>query len=343
MVSPYPFILSKWWGGGYWWGGESWGMGTERFGGSRAAVFLFPFLNKGPVLIDYRKVRIPGFLFHYMTSRFPNFYKGAGWDHQGQEWDWKKKTSIREQDEITKDKSETEKSRLDLWRLAITEISRAEKVTKGNLGGIHQESIRSWKPMEGVLGGSAKGQGLLSHQAFYLRNTFIPLAAQKSLVILLRKFRDMMNRRLMRVYWDWDSWCGHYTHFFHSKTHFPPLPLQHLYISGDILYGSQGCLPAFRWSNGFGKLVKALGICGYSLGRILSTIYDLSWALGPDSTTVCWFLSKIPIFSCELKSLWKAWDCKAALNSSIIRYQKLLMADNDNEDYANAQISNSRL
>ena len=29
-----------------------------------------PFLNKGSIVIDYRKIKIPKFLFNYMTTRF---------------------------------------------------------------------------------------------------------------------------------------------------------------------------------------------------------------------------------------------------------------------------------
>ena len=28
-----------------------------------------PFLNKGSIVIDYRKIKIPEFLFNYMTTR----------------------------------------------------------------------------------------------------------------------------------------------------------------------------------------------------------------------------------------------------------------------------------
>lgn len=31
---------------------------------------FFPFLNKGSIVIDYRKIKIPEFLFNYLTNRF---------------------------------------------------------------------------------------------------------------------------------------------------------------------------------------------------------------------------------------------------------------------------------
>lgn len=64
-------------------------------------------------MIYYIKIKILGFLFHYMTSRFSE-------------------TSIWEQGEITKD-NETEKKRehrLDLPRAPIAKTGRVEETSK---------------------------------------------------------------------------------------------------------------------------------------------------------------------------------------------------------------------
>ena len=55
------------------------GMETDGGGGKRGLIMkegiknycaFFPFLNKGSVVIGYRKIKIPEFLFNYMTNRF---------------------------------------------------------------------------------------------------------------------------------------------------------------------------------------------------------------------------------------------------------------------------------
>lgn len=84
-------------------------MGIKRY-----CISFFPFLNKGPIVIYYIKMKILGFLFHYMTSRFSQ-------------------TSAWEQGEITKD-NETEKkrehSRPDPPRAPIAKTERVEETSK---------------------------------------------------------------------------------------------------------------------------------------------------------------------------------------------------------------------
>ena len=67
MVSPYPFNISIYQSEGWRLLGEVGVKEWEWRGweGLRATVFLFPFPNRGPIVIDYRKIKIPGFLFHY--------------------------------------------------------------------------------------------------------------------------------------------------------------------------------------------------------------------------------------------------------------------------------------
>lgn len=38
--------------------------------GIKSYCVFFSFLNKGPIVTDYRKIKIPGYLFHDMTNRF---------------------------------------------------------------------------------------------------------------------------------------------------------------------------------------------------------------------------------------------------------------------------------